>query len=207
MCDTAAIVCLYVLLSTFGPRSNKTSSQAHLVPFVTFIAAILFADLGLACMSNLKQIRRSKLSLMLRSAMCDASTVSVYFSDREFPLQRLFAFSQSPSPPFSLAPLFLTIVTFVVLFALLNVAAAASCPDQNRGSVTEDYLATKGLRTASDPSRPPLFLLSVFFATFTTLLSPLGLLIKLSPSRLWVTCWKATLSDGILLKHIISCFP
>ncbi|KAG8950881.1 hypothetical protein FRC04_007113 [Tulasnella sp. 424] len=53
----------------------------------------------------------------------------------------------------------LILVTFVLLFALFNVAAAVSRPDQNRGNFAEEFLASKatqyGVRPTSTATFPP----------------------------------------------------
>ncbi|KAG8946824.1 hypothetical protein FRC04_011371 [Tulasnella sp. 424] len=133
------IVCLLILLSTFGPRSNKRSSRAHTAPFTTIIVAILLA-LGLASLT---------LSVYLSFALSnrDVSTTTRI---------RILAITQ---PSLLLATLLLTLVTFALLFALFNVAAAISRPDQNRGSFAEDFVAFKatqyGVRPTSTATFPP----------------------------------------------------
>ncbi|KAG8946822.1 hypothetical protein FRC04_011369 [Tulasnella sp. 424] len=133
------IVCLLILLSTFGPRSNKRSSRAHLAPFTTIIVAILFA-LGLASLT---------LSVYL----------SIALSNRDVSTATPIHILSITQPSLLLATLLLTLVTFVLLFALFNVAAAISRPDQNRGSFAEDFLASKatqyGVRPTSTATFPP----------------------------------------------------
>ncbi|KAG8972599.1 hypothetical protein FRC05_009709 [Tulasnella sp. 425] len=166
------IVCLLVLPSPFGPRSNKRSSRAHLAPFTTIIVAILFA-LGLASL-----------------------TLSIYLSFALSTPLRILSITQ---PSFLFTTLLLTLVTFALLFALFNFAAAISRPDQNRGSFAEDFLASKATQHSVRPSSTATSPLLASSVVFTTRLPSSGSLLESSPSRSWV--WSEPVSNLTLANR------
>ncbi|KIO33391.1 hypothetical protein M407DRAFT_17659 [Tulasnella calospora MUT 4182] len=147
-----AIVCLLVLLSTFGPRSSRRASRAHLAPFTAMIVVFLFA-LGLASMV---------LSIYLFSS--NGSTTATL---------RILSIVQ---PALYLATLFLTLATFTLLSLLFRSAEAISHPDGNRGSVAEDFLASNaakyGVRPTSTSTVPPRILHHLNYSSTISKLVP-----------------------------------
>ncbi|KAG8946820.1 hypothetical protein FRC04_011367 [Tulasnella sp. 424] len=90
-------------------------------------------------------------------------------------------------------------VTFALLFALFNFAAAISRPDQNRGSFAEDFLASKATQHSVRPSSTATSPLLASSVVFTTRLPSSGSLLESSPSRSWV--WSEPVSNLTLANR------